>query len=125
MGSFRALEQPVVTVDSCSGGVATFWTVWPRLAGRVALSSSQQRSTDEFGTCLPEAKRATEIPEATFEACSLKYSSIVTDGGDSAKTRRHPKSYPLNSYHNTPEARQDGHQPGTRKTHVLRLLVMC
>lgn len=84
----------MVTVDSCSGGVATFWTVWPRLAGRVALSSSQQRSTDEVGTCLPEAKRATEIHEATFEACSLKYSSIVTDGGDSAKTRQRPKSYP-------------------------------
>lgn len=124
MGSLRALEQPVVTVDSCSDGMATFWTVWPWMAGRVALFSSQQRSTDEFGTCLPEAKRATEIHEATFEACSLKYSSFITDSGDSAKTRWRSKSYPLNCCHNTPEARQDRHQPGTRETHVLRLLVM-
>lgn len=124
MGSLRALEQPVVTVDSCSNGAATFWTIWPPLAGRVALSSSQQRRIDEFGTCWLEDKRATEIHEATFEACSLKYSSIITDNGDRAKTRRRPKSYPLNCSHNTPEARQDGHQPGTHKTLVLRLLVM-
>lgn len=43
--------------------------------------------TDEFGACLSAAVRASETHQATFEACSLKYSSIFTDSGDSEKTK--------------------------------------
>lgn len=57
------------------------------------MSSSQQRNTDEPETCLPEARRAREIHQATLEACSRKFSSIATDSGDSVKTS-HQKEPP-------------------------------
>ena len=51
----------MITVDLPRSGVSIFRTLRPGLDGRVTLSSSQQGDTNETGTCLPEALRATEI----------------------------------------------------------------